>query len=118
MPIEADRFEELRDDSEVKAGTNEHEVLSFLRKSPDKAYTQSEIVEETDVKQGSIGPTLVRLREKGRVDHKGKYWRVSDHDRSIDHATGLSSSAAESREDEGFDKEEWLGHSVDPREER
>lgn len=118
MPIEADRFEKLSEDGAVTPGTNEYEVLSLLRENPDKAYTQSEIAEKTGVKQGSIGPTLVRLREKGRVEHKGKYWRVSDYDESVDSAVGLSGSVAESYEKEGFDKEEWLEHSVDPREDR
>lgn len=118
MPIEADKFKEMSDDGDVNPGTNEYEVVSFLRENPGKAYTQSEIAEETGVKQGSIGPTLVRLREKGRVEHKGKYWRISDYDKSVDSALGLSSSTAESHEDEGFDKEEWLKHSVDPREDR
>jgi predicted transcriptional regulator len=118
MPIEADRFEKLSDNGAVTPGTNEYEVLSFLRENPNKAYTQSEIAKETEIKKGSIGPTLVRLREKGRVEHKGKYWRVSDYDESVGSAVRLSSSVAESYEKEGFDKEEWLKHSVDPREDR
>jgi len=120
MPIEADRFEEMDDDDDgdETPGTNAHAILSFLRDNPDKAFTQTEIAESTDVKSGSVGPTLVRLRERGRVEHKGRYWRVSDHDRSLGSATALSGSVVESREDEKFDRDEWLEHAVDPREER
>lgn len=106
MPIEADRFEKMEDDGDETPGTNAHEILESLRNNPDKAFTQTEIAEATDVKKGSVGPTLVRLRERGRVEHKGRYWRVSNHDRSLDSATALSGSVAESHEDEEFDREE------------
>ena len=105
MPIEADRFNEMEDDGDETPGTNAHEILGFLRNNPDKAFTQTEIAEATDVKKGSVGPTLVRLRE-------------SDHDRSLDSPTALSGSVAESREEEEFNRDEWLEHAVDPREER
>ena len=88
MPIGADRFESLTDDEDGPTpGTNAHEILSFLEEHPDTAFTQSEVAAATDVSKGSVGPTLVRLRENGRVDHRGTYWLVSDHVRSVD-ATG------------------------------
>jgi len=59
MPISTDRFDEIDDDG-PKLGTNAHEILSFLQAHADKAFTQSEIVEETGVDDGSAGPTLVR----------------------------------------------------------
>jgi transcription initiation factor IIE alpha subunit len=83
MPISKDWFEELGGDSDEESPTpetNAVEILSFLRSHPDKAFRQSEIAAEIDVKRDSIGPTLVRLREQGRVDFRGKYWRVSDLD--------------------------------------
>ncbi len=120
MPISTDRFEELPEDRGAgpAPGTNAAEILSFLRDNPEKAFTQSEIAAETDVKPGSVGPTLVRLRERGRVDHRGTYWRVSDHDRSVDAATDLSAATASRREgdDETPSYDEWQEHAVDPRE--
>jgi hypothetical protein len=121
MPIEADRFEEIDDDGPT-AGTNADEILSFLRDNPDKAFTRGEIAERAGVKTGSVGPTLVRLREEGRVEHRGRYWRVSDHERSVGASVGLSSSSAVAREDKegggGFDRDGWREHAVDPRESR
>jgi DNA-binding MarR family transcriptional regulator len=38
--------------------------MEILRENPDKAFRQSEIAEKTRVKTGSVGPTLVRLRER------------------------------------------------------
>ena len=121
MPISNERFEEIGDDgdsSEPTPGTNAAKILDFLRDHPDEAFTQSEIASRTDVKGGSVGPTLVRLREAGRVDHKGNYWRVSDHDESVGAATGLSAQAADAHEtdDEVPDYDTWQAHAVDPRE--
>lgn len=123
MPISNDRFEELgedRDGDRPTPGTNAAKILEFLRPHPDKAFTQSEIADGTTVKQGSVGPTLVRLRERGRVDHRGKYWRVSDHDESVTAAIGHPAAALAGREgaDESPQMEEWQEHAVDPREHR
>jgi len=121
VPISSDRFEELGDrGDEPTPGTNAARILSFLRMHPDKAFTQSEIASETDVKPGSVGPTLVRLRERGRVDHRGTYWRVSDHDRGVDDATGHAATVLSDREgdDETPEMNRWQAHAVDPREHR
>lgn len=123
MPISKDRFEEIggeRDEGDLTPGTNAAKILTFLRNHPDKAFTQSEIADETEVKTGSVGPTLVRLRERGRVDHRGNYWRVSSHDLSVDAATGHSAATFAVREtdEETPQMEDWLEHAVDPREHR
>lgn len=119
MPITDDRFEELGTEEAdgPTPGTNAATILGFLRENPDKAYTQSEIAEETDIKSGSVGPTLVRLRKRGRVDHRGTYWRVSDHDRSVNAAVGHATDTVADREqDEATPSiEEWQEHAVDPR---
>lgn len=119
MPISADRFEEIGDDGgEPTPGTNADEILSFLEEHLDQAFTQTEIAEATEVKRGSVGPTLVRLRERGRVDHRGQYWRISDHDRSIDAATAQTSDVAASHEEAPFEYDAWQEYAVDPREQR
>lgn len=114
MPISADQFENLDGDGDGPTpGTNAHKILSFLDAHAEQAFTQSEFAEATAVTRGSVGPTLVRLREAGRVDHRGTYWRISDHDRSTSRATAHSSEVAASYEDEA-----WQAHAVDPREQR
>jgi len=123
MPISTDRFEQLGADGDGDGptpGTNAAAIVAFLRDNPDKAYTQSEIADATDVKAGSVGPTLVRLRERGRVDHRGHYWRVSDHERGVDAAAGQSAAALASREadDETPEMAAWRDHAVDPCEHR
>lgn len=119
MPISADRFDEIDDgDAGPRPGTNAATILAFLRQYTDKAFTQSEIAEATGVTTGSVGPTLVRLREQGRVEHKGTYWRVSDHVESLNAAVDHADAAAASREDESFAYDEWQEHAVDPRDQR
>lgn len=119
MPISTDRFEEIDDDGGgPKPGTNAHEILSFLEAHADQAFTQTEIAAETGVSRGSVGPTLVRLRQDGRVDHKGTYWRISDHVRSVDASMGHANAVASSYEDEQLAYSEWQEHAVDPRENR
>lgn len=119
VPISADRFEDIPEDEEGPTpGTNAYDVLSFLESNPDQAFTQTEIVQATGVNRGSVGPTLVRLREAGRVDHRGTYWRISDHVRSLDAALGHASEVAASHEDTLPDYEAWQDHAVDPRDDR
>ncbi|QGN07412.1 MarR family transcriptional regulator [Halorhabdus sp. CBA1104] len=121
MPISKDRFQDLSDDETggPRPGTNAATILDFLRENPEKAFTQSDIAAATDVKTGSIGPTLVRLRERGRVDHRGTYWRVSDHDRSVEAATDHAGASLADRERDGETPsyDEWQAYAVDPREE-
>jgi len=120
MPISKDRFEDIEDNDSPSPGTNAAKILSFLRDYPEKAFTQSEIRTKTDLKAGSVGPTLVRLRERGRVDHRGNYWRISDHERTVDAAAGHTSGTLADREDkeETPQMDAWRDHAVDPRNHR
>ena len=117
MPISSDRFDDIsEDDDRPSLGTNAAAILDFLRENDDQAFTQSEIVDATGVKSGSVGPTLVRLRERGRVDHRGSYWRISDHEHSVSAATGHGAATLAAREgdDEIPSYEEWQEYAVDP----
>ena len=118
MPISTEQFESITDDSGPTPGTNAHEILSFLDAHPEQAFSQSEIADATSVTDGSVGPTLVRLREAGRVDHRGTYWRVSDHVRSVEAATGHASAVAASHEADPPAYDEWQEYAVDPRNDR
>lgn len=119
MPISTDQFDDIDPEEDGPTpGTNARTILDFLAANPDHAFTQSEIGEATGVTRGSVGPTLVRLRERGRVDHRGRYWKVSDHERSTDAAVDHANEVAASHEDEPFAFDEWQEHAVDPREDR
>ena len=105
------------DADDVTPETNAASILGFLREHSDTAFTRSEIAETTPVTAGSVGPTLVRLRERGRVEHRGTYWRVSDHEVNVEVATGQSIETVVSREgdDQTPTMAEWREHAVDPR---
>ena len=119
IPISADRFEDIDQGAdEPTLGTNPHRILSFLEANPDQAFTQNEVAEGTDVTRDSVGPLLVLLQKSGWVDHRGKYWRVSDYTRSLDNAANHAGAVAASYEKESFDYDEWQAHAVDPRKDR
>lgn len=119
MPISADRFENIdKDEGEPKPKTNAARILEFLEEHANEAFTRTEVAEATEVKRGSVGPTLVRLRDRGRVDHRGQYWRISDHDRGVDAATAHASEVAGSHEEAPFEYDEWKEYAVDPRDQR
>jgi DNA-binding IclR family transcriptional regulator len=78
MPIDIDEFEEKSDQTiGIEDGTNADRVLRFLAENAERAFTQSEIHDETDVKRGSVGSVLSRLEEADLVRHKGTYWAVT-----------------------------------------
>jgi hypothetical protein len=113
MPINADRFEHLDEDGITLAeGTNAHEIMTFLVARPNEAFRQSELVEQTDVTSGSIGPTLQRLRERGLVRHRQNYWALG-HEERLGQVTGLKSTfAAINRHYEPETRDDWFGHDV------
>jgi predicted transcriptional regulator of viral defense system len=113
MPIEREEFEKSPDGRmSVGSETNADAVLTFLSDNSDKAYTLDEIHEATGVKKGSLGTVLSRLRERGLVKHRGKYWTIEDDDRLAGAAAVELAESAVLEEDE-FDKEEWLKHASD-----
>lgn len=126
MPIGGDRFEDIDDDGPAP-GTNAHAILTFLAASPDRAFTQTEIAEATDLPRGSVGPTLVRLRERGRVEHRGTYWRIAggtDADAGDADDGDADSTDADpdppladppGTTDGSLDYDDWQAHAVDPR---
>jgi predicted transcriptional regulator of viral defense system len=115
MPIDREEFEKSPDERmSVGSGTNADVVLTFLSENPDKAYTLEEVHDETGVKKGSLGAVLSRLRERGLVKHRGKYWTIEDDDRLASAAAAELAESTVLEEDE-FDKEEWLEHAPDDR---
>ncbi|MCX2818825.1 MarR family transcriptional regulator [Haladaptatus sp. F3-133] len=72
MPISADEFEELEEE------TNAEVIVKFLSENEDKAFKASEIAGATDVDRNSVHPVLKRLRERELVRHKPPYWTVGD----------------------------------------
>lgn len=113
MPITKDNFDRISDEG-ADLDSKADRILDFLIQNEDKAYTKSEIVAETSVTQENVEPALERLKERGSVEHKSDYWRVSDHRLAVRAATAMTAETARQHDDgEGFDVEKWAEYAVE-----
>lgn len=114
MPIDIETFESTPADR-LRRGeeTNAERVVRFLAAHRDKAFTQSEIRDATDVKAGSISVVLSRLEDRGLVRHKGTYWTLGTDDEVAAYASMLESTRAANERFGEEDMDEWLEHAVD-----
>ena len=119
MPITEEEFRTIDEDTQIidlAPDTTQGKIYRFLLENADKAFRQREVVDAVDVPQGSVGPTLKRLEERGLVEHRGQYWKIAD----TEHATasaGLLGAASADEIDGGFSSEEvdeWMETAVDP----
>lgn len=114
MPIDIETFESAPPDRLQNGGeTNADRVMRFLAAHPDKAFTQSEIRDATDVKAGSISVVLSRLEDRGLVRHKGNYWALGESDDVAAYVSMVESTRTANERFGEEDVEEWLEHAVD-----
>jgi len=100
VPISIDRFESDPEGAlDVREGTQPYRILRFLAENDDRAYTQTEIHEATDIKRGSVGAVLSRLEERGLVRHRGRYWAIAEDDRLASFAAQAGASSASTNDD-------------------
>jgi DNA-binding IclR family transcriptional regulator len=100
MPINIDRFdEEPTEVLDLQEGTQPYQILQFLTEHDDKAFTQTEIHEATDINRGSVGAVLSRLEDRGLVRHRGRYWAVGEDDRLASYAAQTQASSASTNDD-------------------
>jgi len=117
MPIDIETFESAPADRLQNGGeTNADRVMRFLAAHPDKAFTQSEIRDATDVKAGSISVVLSRLEDRGLVRHKGTYWALGEADDVAAYTSLLESTRTANDRFGNEDMDEWLEHAVDDEE--
>lgn len=100
MPISVDQLnEEPTEVLDLQAGTQPHRILQFLAENDDKAFTQTEIHNVTDIKRGSVGAVLSRLADRGLVRHRGRYWAIAEDDRLASYAAQRNASSASTNDD-------------------
>jgi predicted transcriptional regulator of viral defense system len=100
MPISIDDLDDAPEDVlDLQEGTQPYRVVTFLAANGGKAFTQSEIAEETGIKRGSVGAVLSRLEDRGLVRHKGRYWAIAEDDRLASYAAGMEASSASTNDD-------------------
>lgn len=114
MPIDIETFESSPEDRLQHNGeTNADRIMRFLAAHADKAFTQSEIRDATDVKAGSISVVLSRLEDRGLVRHKGNYWTLGEADEVAAYTSLYESTRAANDRFGEEDMDEWLEHAVD-----
>jgi DNA-binding IclR family transcriptional regulator len=100
MPISIDQFDdEPADVLDLQEGTQPYRIIQFLAENSDKAFTQTEIHEATDIKRGSVGSVLSRLEDRGLVRHRGRYWAIAEDDRLASYVAQLGASSASTTDD-------------------
>ena len=115
MPITTDEFDHLPATAlDLTEGSNAQRALTFLSEHPETAFRQTELIDGTDVKAGSIGPVLARLEERSLVRHKEKYWTLGDDERLASYAAMTHTFAAAKERFPDENMEEWLEHAENP----
>ena len=100
MPINIDRFdEESTEVLDIQEDTQPYRILQFLAEHDDKAFTQTEVHEATEIKRGSVGAVLSRLEDRGLVRHRGRYWAIGEDDRLASYAAQVKASSVSSTDD-------------------
>ncbi|SDK12356.1 hypothetical protein SAMN05216226_12016 [Halovenus aranensis] len=120
MPISKDEFRSIDEDGpslpDLAPDTTQGAVYRFLLEHADQAFRQREIVDAVDVPEGSVGPTLQRLKEHGLVEHRDRFWTIADAEHAAASA-GIHGAATADDIDGGFsddDVEAWMETAVDP----
>ena len=123
MPISKDEFQTIDEDGptlpDLSADTTQGKVYRFLLEHADQAFRQREFVDAVDVPQGSVGPTLKRLEQRGLVEHRDRFWAIADAEHAVASA-GVHGAATADEIDGGFSAEDvdtWMETAVDPIEE-
>ncbi len=119
MPVDFQAYEpdDERDSGWLRftKGSNAYAILQFLASEPRRGFTPSEIATETGLPRGSVGTTLLRLRERELVRHKEPYWAIGADDRLAAYAGMLHGLAAAGDRFGNEDWGDWESTAVDPR---
>ena len=76
-------------------------MYRVLLEHADQAFRQREIIAAVDVPEGSVGPTLTRLEERGLVEHRDRFWTIADAEHAVASA-GYHGAATADDLDGGF----------------
>lgn len=78
--------------------TNHGTIYKFLERNSNLGYTRKEIIQEVDIPDGSVGPSLTRLKRENLVEHQGNHWTI--HENEVEENTERE-PVIESGDDEG-----------------
>lgn len=75
MPIGREQFDGIETDDER---TTSERIVEFLHRNRDQAFTRGEIADGVDRDPNTVGTNLSRLKQRGLVRHKDRYWAITD----------------------------------------
>jgi len=105
MPVSIDEFES--GDLPREASVPE-QVVTFLSRHDDKAFTRGEIASGLEENPNTVGTALSRLKERELVRHKGEYWAITTDSERVRAAYDLHTVSTRLNEDDsGIDPAEW-----------
>lgn len=120
MPISKEEFQTIDEAGpslpDLASDTTQGKIYRFLLQHADQAFRQREILDAIDVPEGSVGPTLNRLEQHALVEHRDRFWAITDSEHAVA-AAGFHGSATADGIDSGFTDEDvdaWMETAVDP----
>ena len=107
MPVSIDAFES--DDALGEPSVGE-QVVTHLATNSDKAFERGEIAAAIDADTNAVASALTRLKERGLVRHRERYWAITDDRERLRGAYDLHRllEGLAADEAEAFDREVWL----------
>ncbi|MFB6282865.1 MAG: MarR family transcriptional regulator [Halobacteria archaeon] len=111
MSIDRDTFENTSE-NELKELSVPDQVLGFLAANRDRAFKAREIASQIGVDEGTVSTALSRLKDRDVVEHKAKYWAVTDDAERLEGYSGYERATALFNEQLGEeDKDDWREHA-------
>jgi len=106
MPVD---FENYHPSDLPREDTHGRRILEHLAENPELGFRPTELADELDIPEGSVGTTLRRLESHGFVRHKGDYWAINGeaYDAQTASAIGLDAVAEAFRGDYYDKNPEW-----------
>ena len=112
MPVD---FENYHPSDLPREDTHGRRILEHLAENPELGFRPTELADELDIPEGSVGTTLRRLEARGFVRHKGDYWAINAeaYDAQTASAIGLDAVAEAFRGDYYDQNPEWAAELSD-----
>ena len=105
MPVSIDEFES----GDLPEGPSvPKQLITYLHKNRDTAFTRSEIATAIDEDPNTVGTALTRLKKRNLVRHRGQYWAITEDEQRVAAAYDLHNVSSQLDDaDGGIDSEDW-----------
>lgn len=111
MSIDRETFENTSEE-ELEQLSVPDQVLGYLVAHDDRAFKAREIASAIGREDAPVSTALTRLKERDLVEHKARYWAVTDDADRLAEYSGYERATALFNEQLGDeDTESWREHS-------